>query len=68
MEQLLPYALGVVIAIIAITLYMLPTIYAYKTNHPQWILVGMFNATLGWTIWGYGIVIAYIAFTTKKSA
>ena len=54
-----------ILGIITLGLFFLPTIWAYKTNHPSKSSIFFINFFLGWTIIGW--IVAVIWANAKKS-
>ncbi len=49
----------VLLSIVALLLYFLPTIVASKRKHPSTIDIGVFNFFLGWTFLGWVIALVW---------
>lgn len=57
--------MGFLLFIIALALYLLPSIVAMRRWHPQAMAIFIVNAFLGWTFLGWVIALAW-AFTAVR--
>jgi len=51
--------LFVLLSIVALLLYFIPTIVASKRKHPSTIAIGVFNFFLGWTFLGWVLALVW---------
>lgn len=46
----------VIVLVLILVIYMLPTLMAYSREHPRRALIGVLNIAFGWTLIGWILV------------
>ncbi len=61
LTSLIGNILAVVLIVLVVGIYILPTIIAYRKKKRNWIHIAFWNILLGWTViaWGAMIVEAF---------
>ena len=49
----------VILVILIVAIYMLPTLIAYGRDHPRRSLIGLVNIVFGWTLLGWLAVFVW---------
>lgn len=60
------FAISTVLAWIAIAFFLIPTLIAYRRNHPSKLAISLVNLLLGWS--GIGWIVALIWSATNANS
>ena len=51
----------VIVLVLILLIYMLPTLIAFSREHPRRVAIGVLNIVLGWTLIGWILVFLWAA-------